>query len=135
MVFLNIVPVRVTCGDKEVAANVFLDHGSSTLLCHSRLLQYLQLEGEEVSFSLTTVNKVKDKRHGFKVCMCVTSYDGGETLELPNVLSVDSLPVSRNAPVSSKDLPRWPHTGDLCLPPAARGDVLLLIGADVPEAF
>jgi len=25
------------------------------------------------------------------VCVCVTSYDGGETLELPNVLSVDSL--------------------------------------------
>ena len=67
--------------------------------------------------------------------VCVTSYDGGETLELPNVLSVDSLPVSRNAPVSSKDLQRWPHLRDLHLPPAARGDALLLIGADVPEAF
>jgi len=31
-----------------------------------------------ISFSLTTVNKVKEKRHGLKVRMCVTSYDGGE---------------------------------------------------------
>ena len=78
---------------------------------------------------------MKEKRHGFKVRMCVASCDGGETLELPNVLSVDSLAVSRNAPVSSKDLQSWPHLRDLRLPPAARGDVLLLIGADVPEAF
>ena len=56
-------------------------------------------------------------------------------VKLPNVLSVDSLPVSCNQPVSSKDLQRWPHLRDLRLPPAARGDVLLLIGADVPEAF
>ena len=135
MVFLNIFPVRITCGDNEVVANAFLGQGSSTSLCDSRLLQQIQLQGEKTSFSLTTVNKVKEKRHGFKVRMCVTSNDGGETLERPNVLTVDSLPVSLNAPVSSKDLQRWRHLRDLHLPPAARGDVLLLIGADVSEAF
>jgi len=80
VVFLTIVPVRITCGDKEVVTNAFLDQGSSTSLCDNRLLQQLQFQGEKVSFSLTTVNKVKEKRHGFKVSMCVTSYDGGEML-------------------------------------------------------
>jgi len=89
---------------RKVVTNAFLDQGSSTSLCDSRLLQQRQFQGKKVSFSLTRVNKVKEKRHGFKVSRCVTSYDGGETLELPNVLSVDSLPVSCNAPVSSKDL-------------------------------
>ena len=78
---------------------------------------------------------MKEKRHGFKVSMCVTSYDGGETLELPNVVFVDSPPVSCNAPASAKDLQRWPHLRGLRLPPAARGNVLLLIGADVIETF
>jgi len=70
VVFLNIIPVRITCGDKEVVTNAFLDQGSSTSLCDSRLLQQLQFQGEKISFSLTTVNKVKEKRHGFKVSVC-----------------------------------------------------------------
>jgi len=44
VVFLNIVPVRTTCGYKEVVTNAFLDQGSSTSLCDSRLLQQLQLQ-------------------------------------------------------------------------------------------
>jgi len=50
VVFLNIVPVRMTCGDNEVEANAFLDQGSSTSLCDSRLLQQLQLQGENFVF-------------------------------------------------------------------------------------
>ena len=67
VVFLNIVPVRITCGDKEVVTTAFLDQVSSTSRCDSRLLPQLQFQGEKVSFSLTTVNKVKEKRHVFKV--------------------------------------------------------------------
>jgi len=73
VVFLNIVPIRITCGDEEVVTNAFLDQGSSTSLCDSRLLQQLQFQGGKVSLSLTTVNKVKEKRHGFKVSRCATS--------------------------------------------------------------
>jgi len=49
------------------------------------------------------------------------------------LLAVNQSRVTRR--FRSKDLQRWPHLPDLRLPPAARGDVLLLIGADVPEEF
>jgi len=51
VVFLNIVPVGITCGDNEVVTNAFLDQGSSTSLCDSRLLQQLQLQGENFVFT------------------------------------------------------------------------------------
>jgi len=50
VVFLNIVPVRITCGDKQVVTNAFLNQGSSTSLCDSRLLQHLRFQGENVCF-------------------------------------------------------------------------------------
>ena len=53
---------------------------------------------------------------------------------LRDVLSVGELPVKPNPILTRSELQSWPHLHSLSLP-ELRGDVMLLIGVNTPEAF
>ena len=132
--FLNVVPVRICAGVKEVKCFAFLDQGSTTSLCDRRLLDELDVTGEQTSFSLSTLTS-SVPQVGQKVDLQVSSVDDDGTPHLKNVLSVDKLPVGTNPVLGNRERRRWPHLQDLQFSSLGHEKVMLLIGVDAPEAF
>ena len=133
-VYLNVIPVRVSAGNKSVVTYAFLDQGSTATLCDTRLLNQLEVLGEKVDFNISTINGKSTRRRATKVSLTLSSLIGPDTLVLPEFLSVDNLPTNPNPPLSRSDLKAWPHLKNLELP-QIDGAVTVLIGVDVPEAF
>nr|CAB3263162.1 uncharacterized protein LOC104265735 [Phallusia mammillata] len=134
-VYLNIVPVKVTASNgRKLETYAFLDQGSTTTLCDKRLIEQLDVGGRKTTYSLTTVSDRSQRREGLAVDLTVASLDGKQSVRLNDVLSVDSLPVSPNR-IPEGSLWRWPHLRNLEFPVLPHGEVMLLIGANVPEVF
>ena len=72
-VYLNAVPVQVSAGDNSVNTFAFLDQGSTTTLCDRCLLTELGVTGEDITFSISTVNETATLRQGQNVNLLVTS--------------------------------------------------------------
>ena len=92
-VYLNIVPVRVEANGKEFTTNAFLDEESSTTLCDEKFLELLGVPRERVSFTLTTVNKTSEHQKGFKASLSVAPLHENSYVRIPNVFSVNGLPI------------------------------------------
>ena len=92
------------------------------------------VEGKEVPFALTTVNR-KDGRHQAKrVSLTITGLNSNDAVDLHEVFSVKSLPIKPNKVLTADEVNAWPHLQGLYLPkfPTSVG---LLIGVDNPEFF
>ena len=85
-VFLNVVPVYVEPGSKSMLTYAFLDQGSTTSLCADRLLDILNVTGEQTRFSLCTVSEQSVPQNGKNVSLNVRSLSGKKVF-LQNVLS------------------------------------------------
>ena len=107
-VFLNIVPVRVTAGDTELLTHAFLDQGSTTTPCCRKLLERLNVVGDDASYIVTTIKKTSQLRKEKKVKLQIASVEDGDPVELPNVYSIKSLPIAPNNAFTTEELPDWP---------------------------
>ena len=107
--YLYVVPVRVSSLTRSINAHAFLDQGSTSFLCDQRLLKWLNVSGDDVTFSITTLNAKTDSCNGRKVALTISSIDGSESLHIDDMLSVDSLPVSESPRLSALEFKRWPH--------------------------
>ena len=56
-------------------------------------------------------------------------------IDLPNVITVNALPMCRNPRLSPQDLERWPHLKGVDLHALYETEVWLVVGVDVPNAF
>ena len=86
-VFLNVIPVYVESGSKSVLTYAFLDQGSTISLCADRLLDILDVTGEQTRFSLYAVSEQSVPQNGKNVSLTVRSLVEKE-LFLQNVLSI-----------------------------------------------
>ena len=134
-VCLRIVPVKAGNPDgRKVETCALLDSGSEVSLCDRRLINKLGLDEVEKQFSLTTLNEEKRYRNSLEVNLEVSSLNNEHSISLEGVWSMEALPVSSKAtPV--EDLKKWTHLSDLEFPRIETEDIMLLIGADMPEAF
>ena len=135
LVYLNIVPVRVASNNKELSTYAFLDQGSTTALCSKKLLKELNATGDKIKYSLTTVSNSAKSCEGEKLALSVFPANEDVEIKLPCVYAVDKLPVVPNAAPTDEELCKWPHLRDVPLTRIPDGEVLLLIGVDVPELF
>jgi len=135
-VYMNVVPVQISAGDKTINAFAFLDQGSTTSLCDKRLFNLLNITGESTAFTISTINEKASLCHVERVTLVVSSVLGKRSLLLQDVLSIGELPVKSNPVLSKKGLDVWPYLQNLPLP-EINGDVLLLIGVNdnAPEEF
>ena len=133
-VYLNIIPVKVSAGNRSIDIFAFLDQGSTTTLCDRCLLDLLNIAATKASYSISTINERSSICQGVKVNLSLSSPSDKNTLYLQSVLTVGELPIKPNPPLSSEELSLWPHLRDLSMP-EQQGDVMLLIGVDAPEAF
>ena len=134
-IFLNLVPVRVRAGDKVVTTYAFLDQGSTATLCKPRLLQRLEISGENANFSLTTVTQEKKDVHSKKAKLSVSALNESHYFDLPEVFCVEQLPTKCNPCLTETELKRWTHLQGIEIPELRNKDVQLLIGVDNPELF
>jgi len=134
-VCLPIVPVRV-CGNngKIIETYALLDNGSDTSLCEESLVEVLGITGKKHSYSLNTIDSPGKQKSGHIVNLKIMPMDSDKVIELLSVVTVKEIPVGRRSLASEKDIDKWPHLKDIDIPEVC-GDVSLLIGNDVPEAF
>ena len=80
------VPVRVSSLTRSINAYAFLDQGSTSFLCDQRLLKWLNVSGDDVTFSITTLNAKTDSCKGRRVALNLSSIDGSESLHIDDTL-------------------------------------------------
>ena len=70
-VFLNVIPVYIEYDSKSVLTYAFLDQGFTTSLCANRLLDILDVTGEQARFFLLAVDEQSVPRNGKNVSLTV----------------------------------------------------------------
>nr|CAB3263249.1 uncharacterized protein LOC108949296 [Phallusia mammillata] len=84
---MNIVPVRVSGKNgKEVETYAFLDSGSNSTMCSRRLLDMLNLTGDKIEFTLSTINGKTQNNSGSVVSLSARPLDGAGVVDLPHVI-------------------------------------------------
>ena len=58
-VYLNVVPVIVSCGDREVTTHAFLDPGSSLSFCERKLMNALNAPGSPKCVTIHTMTALR----------------------------------------------------------------------------
>ncbi|CAI2733762.1 unnamed protein product [Schistosoma spindalis] len=132
-VFLGLIPVRLRAGDKEVCGYAFLDNGSDTTLIKSSTVRLLGLSSDSTSITIKTVNGNKLTRSITKAFKAY-SLGGDECICIEQAVVVDDLPVHRPRIPVKDSAKKWSHLMDLPWLELVGGEVMLLIGCDVPEA-
>ncbi|CAH8287249.1 unnamed protein product [Heterobilharzia americana] len=132
-VCLGLLPVRVKHGNKEVYGYAILDNGSDTTLITKNVLQLLGLSTDGTK---TIIKTVSGSRLADSVSKPfeVYSLDGNECILIDRAVVARDLPVRRPKGSMRESIKRWPHLTDVPWTEVEDGEVLLLIGCDVPEA-
>ena len=133
-IYLRVVPVIVTYGNKSVKTYAFLDQGSTRSFCDKRLVDILGASGPTDEIVLQTLTGAKSYQ-GITFSLSVSCLEGGETFSLSNVVSIPEIPVSPNPVPAKGDLNRFAHLKGIPFSSIPRATVTLLIGADSPELF
>jgi len=130
-VYLNVVPVIVSCGDREVTTHAFLDPGSSLSFCERKLMDALNAPRSPKWVTIHTMTAPRTL-NSEAVSVSVEPLKGGNRIELSEVVVVDEKP---NIIPDPGDLQRHDYLRgvDLSLVEGATGT--LLIGANFPEAL
>ena len=133
-VYLCVVPVVVSHNGKEVCTYAFLDQGSTHTFCSSDLVNSLQIDGSYSNISLQTINGIKRDCSSTVCELIISDLDKENLFVLPNVFSVDKIPVKPNK-IRNKNILDMPHLQDISFKELGGAEVSVLIGADVPEMF
>ena len=138
-VLLQVVPVRVQGRNgrhKDTLA--LLDPGAQTSLCQEGLLEELEIQGEPQPLTLRNVEADGEERMSRRVQLelspLAATEDKNRLICVPEAYSVKKVNV-RTPSISSKCKAKWKHLEDLALPDCTKGDVEILLGANVLEAI
>ena len=134
-VCLRVIPVKVFGKDRscEKITYAIRDEGSNTTLVKGSLVEELNLNGQPIDFTLTTMNNVSQES-GRSHFLYVQGLGQKDCLEIPNALSVKSLSIARSCIPNKKDIAMWRHFDGISIPELDNTEVTILIGTDVPEA-
>ena len=134
---LPLVPIRVYSPESKRSHLTYalLDNGSNVTLCHERLLQILDLQGQAETMSLTALDREHNCMPTRVISLEVTGPDGEGRLRLGQVYTRGSLPIDSRNMVTASETARWSHLKGLPLHHAPADEVMLLIGQDYPDAL
>ncbi|VDP41051.1 unnamed protein product [Schistosoma curassoni] len=127
-----IVPVLIKNGEKSVQTCAFLDSGSEASLITEDLAKRLGLEGESETISLKTL----DNQFTFQckeVQVEISPLDSSSSIRIPNVWTVERLPVLRRTVPKASQLASCTHFKDINFPRVEDENVSLLIGCNTPS--
>ena len=136
-VYLCVVPVKVTYGNKTLCTYAFLDQGSTNSFIEKSLIQQLGIEGHKENLELKTITGVAHNYESMSCDITVSNLDDDVSFSLSNVFSIENIPVKPNdlSVTVDEKMRSSPHLHDVQLNSLSHSSVGLLIGADVPELF
>ena len=88
----------------------------------------------ETTLSLTTMSDRDSKSQSLVVCLEISDLCGNHTIELPNVFSRPSLPVTVDEIPRQTDVDRWAYLKSIHVP-HINAEIELLIGNDAPKVL
>jgi len=134
---LPIVAVHVRNPDTQAETKTYalLDSGSTHSFCAKNLVHQLNLKGDNVSLSLTTLEKSNSHMSTLAVSIEVSDPRGGEPVTIESAYVKETLPISLQNRATIEDVQQWRHLQDVELPAVNIDSVGLLIGQDAPEAL
>ena len=121
----TVVPVKVKAKGKEavVETYAFLDPGSNTSFCTDQLTERLG------------ATRMKDaKSQSLVVCLEISDLCGNHTIELPNVFSRPSLPVTTDDISRQTDVDRWAYLNGIHIL-HIDAEIELLVGNDAAKVL
>ena len=132
----QVVPVRVhgRSGTRDTFA--LLDPGAQTSLCSNELADELNIPGECQELCVQTVEGAGQKQTARRMTMQLTCPAADATkkrVPLPEVWAVPRLNISMPR-VNMQNRDKWRHLEDFDVSDCTRGEVKLLLGANVMEA-
>lgn len=126
---LSIIPVQVKAKSGSMIVNTyaFLDPGSSASFCTEHLMRKLNLTGTRSSILLCTLGQERsvDMLSGLQI----SSLDGQSFVDLPELYTQESMPVSKNNILTQDDLKDNPYLESIRIP-SINAEVELLIGVN-----
>ncbi|XP_074649052.1 uncharacterized protein LOC141904366 [Tubulanus polymorphus] len=130
---LPIVPVLLKANDCQLTTYALLDSGSTVSFCTESLIDRLKIPAEYKRYQLSTLGRVETVECR-EISINAYSLDGCSSLQLRNMLSTPSLPVSKNDMVCQDEVNKWPHLDGVTVS-NIDSRVELLIGNDNPAAL
>ena len=129
--YLDILPVRVCHGGKEVLTYALLDPGSLMTFCEPVLVEELGLTGKRSMCETSVKTLITKQPERFKskcYSMSVKPLDAEREFELGNVVVVKQIPVTASCRNVRNDLKKIDHLKNVTLPEISNAAVTLLIG-------
>ena len=137
-VCLSVVPVKVLAkGSNSIPVETYalLDSGSEITLCHESLKESLGVSGTRLDVTLSGMTG-STRVESQQVDLIVMSMDESVTVELPNVRTVNHMPITESCIAKKEDLKHWPHLHDVELQQLDIRSVMLVVGLkDNPSLF
>ncbi|XP_078284132.1 uncharacterized protein LOC144609514 [Rhinoraja longicauda] len=126
--------VRSNEGNTVLKTYAFLDSESSATFCTESLMRRMNITGEKVRLLLNTINGPKYHDSCHIANMEMSSLEEDNFIQVSDVFTQETMPVSHPNVHKQKDLERWPHLKEVKLPKINSG-IDLLIGTNASEAL
>ena len=143
-VYLRILPVKVSAGNKTVSTLAMMDDGSQTTLCTSSLLKRLQAKTKPCSVDIVTIMGQSNTIQSKQADLTIKSMDGRSAFDIKEVRALDTLPISIDAAAHLDNEGDLCHLNDIiqgirqqCSSNKLKPDhpVEILLGLDTPGIF
>lgn len=128
------VKVRSKLTNKIMQTYAFLDPGSSGTFCTETMAKRLNLRGKKTSILLRTMGQRKVVNAYVLSGLEVSGMGAADFIELPDVLTQRTMPVSTLNIPRQADIDPWPYLKDVILHDI-HANVDLLIGTDAPKVL
>ena len=129
--YLDVIPVKVNSNGKSICTYALLDTGSERTFCEQRLVDEMNPCNSHVKLAIQTLSTgdphVLDT---IAVSFSISSLDDSYSMNLADVVVVESIPVAPTVMPNLGDLQRHSHLSDVSLTEVKGGSVTLLIGND-----
>ena len=129
--YLDVIPVKVNNNGKSICTYALLDTGSERTFCEQRLVDEMNPCNSHVKLAIQTLSTgyphILDT---IAVSFSISSLDDSYSMNLADVVVVESIPVAPTVMPNLGDLQRHSHLSDVSFTKVKGGSVTLLIGND-----
>ena len=116
---MAVIPVKVRARDtdRSVITYTFLDNSSNSSFCTQSLMKQLEVNGQRVKISLSTLEKKNSAMESFLVRdLLISDLDENEWIGLPTLYTRPEIPVCSDDIPTQEDVDQWPHLQGVFLP-------------------
>ena len=128
---LKVVPVEITSlqSGKKINTHAFIDDGSNATLCTTKLMQRLNIQGDEKSLQISTIFEPRSQKT-FKLDLMIKGINEDKQFLMKDVYALPGLPDISDNIVKHADITGLSHFEGIEFLILTNQDVDVLIGMD-----